>query len=68
MTKVYLKLNAPDFSLQAGRFNVGEDMSIEEFLEALKKPLNETDVSLTFLEGWNIFDIDEYLTGKNLIQ
>ena len=68
MTKVYLNLNTPDFGLQAGRYNIEDEMSIEEFLQALKDPLTENEITVTFLEGWNIFDIDEYLTSKALIQ
>ena len=70
MTKLYLRMNTPDFSLQAGRYDVEENMNLEDFLEALKSPLSETDldINLTFLEGWNIFDIDEYLTSRRLIE
>jgi len=37
-------------------------------LQSFKNPINETDIDLTFLEGWNIFDIDEFLTNKELIE
>lgn len=68
MTKVYLKLNTPNFDLQAGRYDVKEGVSIDEFLDALRDPLAENEITLTFLEWWNIFDIDEYLAGKSLIE
>jgi UPF0755 protein len=67
-TKVYLRDNLPDFGLQVGSYTIPENATVEKYLSALKSPINETDVSLTFLEGWNIFDIDEYLTNQNLIE
>ena len=67
MTKVYLRLNPPNFGLQAGRYDIWENLSVEEFIEALRDPLAEDEISLTFLEGWNIFDIDKELMSKNLI-
>lgn len=67
-TKVYLRDNLPDFELQVWSYEIPENADVKIFLEALKNPINETDMSLTFLEGWNIFDIDEYLVAKNLIE
>jgi len=63
-TKIYLSENTPDFGLQVGSYIVPESSTVPEFLEALKSPINETDISLTFLEGWNIFDIDESLASE----
>jgi hypothetical protein len=37
------------------------------FLAALKIPINQSDEKVTFLEGWNIYDIDKTLTQKELI-
>ena len=66
-TKIYLRENLPDFELQVGSYSIPENADIKTFLNALKNPINETDITLTFLEGWNIFDIDEYLTNEKLI-
>jgi len=67
MTKIYLQNNAPDFQLQAGNYLVSENPSVTELLSQLQSPINETDEFITFLEGWNIFDIDQYLASEELI-
>lgn len=41
---------------------------VKTYINALKNPINEEDISLTFLEGWNIFDIDQFLTNESLIK
>lgn len=66
-TKLYFRDNLPDFELQVGTYNIPENADISSFLEAFKNPINSIDVNLTFLEGWNIFDIDQYLTNQKLI-
>jgi len=65
--KIYLKLNPPNFELQAWKYQI-QCGGIQEFINNLSKPLNETDEFITFLEGWNIFDIDEYLLNQGLIE
>lgn len=64
--KLYLRQNPPDFQLQAGKYEIPSG-NIEETLEALQKPLSEGDENITFLEGWNIYDIDATLTSKWLL-
>ncbi|NDK09503.1 endolytic transglycosylase MltG [Candidatus Gracilibacteria bacterium] len=66
-TKIYLKLNPPDFELQAGTYDI-ECWDIGSYIEQLKKPINESDEQVTFLEGWNIYDIDKTLAEKGLIE
>jgi cell division protein YceG involved in septum cleavage len=61
--KLYLRQNPPDFGLQAGKYQIPSG-TIEEIIEALKKPMNESDENITFLEGWNIYDIDKTLVSK----
>lgn len=65
-TKIYLKLNPPDFELQVGLYDI-TCWDIWSFIEQLKTPINATDEKVTFLEGWNIYDIDQTLTNKWLI-
>ncbi len=67
LTKIYLKLSPPDFELQAGKYQIACG-NIESILENLKKPLNDTDMFITFLEGWNIYDINKTLVAKGLIK
>ncbi|MCP4523218.1 MAG: endolytic transglycosylase MltG [Candidatus Gracilibacteria bacterium] len=64
--RIYRKLNDLNPTLQAGNFQIPENATIQIFLESLKTPIF-IEEKITFLEGWNIFDIDEYLTGKDLI-
>jgi len=61
--KLYLNQNPPSFELQAGKYEVACG-DISEIIDSLKKPMNETDEQVTFLEGWNIYDIDKTLTQK----
>lgn len=66
-SKIYLKFSPADFWLQAWNYNITTECWINNFIEQLRTPINETDEFLTFLEGWNMYDIDEYLTGEWLI-
>ncbi len=67
-TKIYLRENTPDFELQKWKYIIPEKANIETYIESLRYPINSEDINLTFLEGWNIFDIDQFLTNKSLIQ
>lgn len=66
--KLYLRFFAPRvISLQAGTYEVERDMELSRVLtEALKSP-KYTDLTITILPGWNIYDIDSYLSEKNII-
>lgn len=66
-SKVYLKLHTPDTPLQAWKYNL-QCGTPKEIIESLKTPMNETDEFITFLEGWNIYDIDQTLSSKWLIE
>jgi UPF0755 protein len=63
--KIYKKYNSVD-ELKVWNYKIPENANIQEILEALQKPIFQTE-NITLLEGWNIFDIDEYLAWKNLI-
>lgn len=66
--KIYLKLN-PDKVVEPQiweyRFLKWEDL--ESILKTIWYGAITVDKKLVFLEGWNIYDIDEYLTKNNLI-
>jgi UPF0755 protein len=66
--KIYLKKNNPDFELIVWNFKIEENSNIEEVLKWLQKPIILDEISITILEWWNIYDIDEYLTNKKLIE
>lgn len=65
--KLYLRGNAPDYPLQKWRYFVESGQTVQEFLAALKTPINEDD-TVTLLEGWTIYDIDDYLDERWLIE
>ncbi len=66
--KVYLKLN-PEKAIEVQswnyRFLAGEN--IDSIIKTISYWAMNIDKKLTFLEWWNIFDIDEYLTKEKLI-
>lgn len=64
--RFYFRLNEGNYSLQAGIFDIPANSNFSQILEALEKPIYNEE-KITLLEGWNIFDIDEYLVQKSLI-
>lgn len=56
------------FNLLAWRFEIQKDSNIDEILKSLETPLPDKEVKITTLEWWNIYDIDEYLYKKKLIE
>lgn len=61
--KKYLE-NNKDFELLAWRFEIKQNSKIEDILLNLETPLADKQIDLTFLEWWNIYDIDNFLTNK----
>lgn len=68
--KWYVKLFAPSVNIRAWYYETSDTLSLEQFLiKWLEKTTpTSSEMTLRFLPGWNIFDIDEYLTEKNIIQ
>jgi len=62
--KLYLSQHPLDFELQKGRYIIPANADVPTFLASLAHPLSENDELITFLEGWNIYDIDKTLTEK----
>lgn len=60
---IYLNKNIPNYELQAGKYKVNTWATISEIIENLNKPVF-TEEKITFLEWWNIYDIDDYLNYK----
>ncbi len=66
--KIYIKLDTPEnFKLKAWKYKLKENSTIKDIFNSLKKPITNTE-NLTFLEWWNIYDIDNYLEKKWLIK
>ncbi len=61
---LYLRLFQREARLVAGTFILKESHPLSEILRTrLQKP-DTTDLSLTILPGWNIYDIDAALTTQ----
>lgn len=66
--KIWLKTIAPEIKLLAWTYTIWKGSNfLNIFSNWLNKP-DSLDQEITILPGWNIFDIDEYLTSKWLIQ
>ena len=62
--RIWTKYFAPEVQLQAGHYTIEKIESLETaFGTILKNPTN-TDLSITILPGWNIYDIDASLSAK----
>ncbi len=66
--KIYMKLNPPSIPLLAWEYKIKKDTTLKTLFEQLEKPIEEQEENITFLEWWNIFDMDYYLTNKELIE
>jgi UPF0755 protein len=66
--KIWLNFFAPELpKLQAWTYTVDTPMSLSEVITTvLKKPVY-TDITITILPGWNMYDIDAYLSDKKII-
>ncbi len=65
-TKLYLRNNAPEKSLQVWSYEIPAWADVKTFLSSFETAVNN-DVQLTFLEGWNIYDIDLKLSEDGFI-
>lgn len=67
--KLYLRYFAPKTVVQVGTYKISEEgVTLEEvFTEVLAHP-DTNDITITFLPGWTVFDIDAYLTGMGVVE
>jgi hypothetical protein len=50
----------------AGEYEAVRGTTVETFFtDSIAKPVH-TDITITILPGWNMYDIDDYLVGKNI--
>ncbi len=52
--------------LKDGDYIFSANMTLPEIAQALHKGKATQEISLTFIEGWNINEIDDYLVEKNV--
>lgn len=67
--KLWIRYFAPDdIELRVGEYLPERGTTVEGFFtKTLKKP-EHSDITITILPGWNMYDIDAYLVEKNIIQ
>lgn len=62
--KLWIRFFAEKPTLQAGQYVVTSGTTLSDFfLKNLKRP-TYTDTTITIIPGWNIYDIDQYLSSK----
>lgn len=64
---LWVKYWAPeDITILPGAFDAARGTTVETFFtKTLAKPVH-TDITITILPGWNMYDIDNYLSEKNI--
>lgn len=67
--RLYVKFFAPKVTIRAGYYETTEAMTLEQFLTTGLEKTTPTasEITLTFLPGWNIWDMDAYLASKSLV-
>lgn len=66
--KFYTRFFVGNFNLQAGTYSIDKDTTLDGlFAEALRNPTSK-DIAITLLPGWNIWDMDAYLTKEGVIK
>ena len=64
---LWLKFFPPkNLSLQVWEYEAKRWTTIETFFSETLESANHTDMTITILPGWNLYDIDAYLTQKNI--
>ena len=66
--KIYLRLNTPGKSLDAGIYKLNSWDNLKEIISKMQTTSSSLDTNLTILEWRNIYDIDSYLSRKWLIK
>lgn len=66
--KAYVALSDKRAKFVDGKFNLRTDMSIKEIVNALLTQNSNKEIGLTFIEGWNVKEMDAYLAKEEMIQ
>lgn len=66
--KAYVRYFAPKLEkLQVGTYEIPERSTVRSVFETVLPSPNVKDLTVTFLPGWTVFDIDAYLASLGLI-
>lgn len=62
-SKLYVRYFAPDVAIQVGTYRIPKDAdyTLDEVFEKVLPNPDTKDVTVTFLPGWTVYDIDAYL-------
>lgn len=66
--KIYTKFFVKNFTLQAGSYFIEKNTTLEELFAQVLRNLTTKDLTITLLPGWNIWDMDAYLTKQGIIR
>ena len=66
--KAYFKLTGLNPKFEAWKFYVEDNLTVENFFEALDNPIIDWDISFVLREGQNIYDIDLCLSNPEAMR
>lgn len=66
--KTYVFLHGYRSQFVDGKFAVRTDLNIKNLVKTLLSKDNNKEVEIKILEGWNVGEIDKYLSGKGLVK
>lgn len=66
--KIYLWTTGEKGRLVDGEYQLQTDWTIKQIVKALLEQPKAKEVSIKFIEGWNVSDMDEYLAKEMIIK
>lgn len=66
--KVYTRFLVDSFNLQAGTYSLKENTTLSLLFSDILKNPSSKDITITLLPGWNIWDMDAYLTKQGVLE
>lgn len=64
--RLYVKFHYSSVILQAGTYQINKVTTLDDLFKTTLKNPTSKDLSVTILPGWNIFDIDAYLSKSQI--
>lgn len=66
--KLYVWRNKLEKNFKAGEYVLSPDMSLKEIVDKLTQgQIVDREITITIIEGWNIKNIDDYLSEKGIV-